>query len=177
VTGLVAFAVALGTGLVLAFLVHLLFGGVGQPGFRAPNPGGLLEGAAFVLGLSGALLVARRALRLPSAVVLSLGLVVPPTAARAAQGVADLEWRSGGGAGWSEGVSVVRQDGRPVGLHDPSRDRTTAWDEVPRVPGGVAVTELRGSLARSPLVVVADGDDVYGIITREMFLAGLWDEA
>jgi len=36
------------------------------------------------------------------------------------------------------------------------------------------VTELRSLLAHEQLVVVVDGQEVKGVVTQEMYLAGLW---
>jgi hypothetical protein len=44
---------------------------------------------------------------------------------------------------------------------------------VTRVPSTAATTELRGLLGSAALVVVADGENVRGVITRDMYLAGL----
>ena len=171
IASLIGYGIAFAAALAGSFVVHVVFGSEGRGGFRDLNLGGILETLGFVLAFSFAMLLARRVLRVPVASLLSAGLIVPKTAQSVAQPVEDLENPSHLELG--QGIAVLRQGGRPVGVHDASRDRMTAWEDVLRVPGNAAVTELRDLLARSNFVVVADGETVRGIITREMYLAGL----
>jgi hypothetical protein len=62
----------------------------------------------------------------------------------------------------------------PIGMSGVRRERITSWDEIVKVPGEVAVTDLRSLLAHEQLVVVMDGDEVVGVVTQEAYLAGLW---
>jgi len=160
--------------LVVAFAVFLLLGGEGRLGFRTANPAGLLEGIVFVAAYSGALIYARSALRLPSPTLLSFGLIVPPTAGRAAGRVPVVEANNVLHTLTENRVVIVQQAGVPIGVSGLRFDRITSWEELVKVPSGVGVTELRGVLAHEQLVVVVEGDRVRGVITQEMYLAGLW---
>ena len=62
----------------------------------------------------------------------------------------------------------------PVGVTGMHHDRITSWEELVKAGADKAVTDLRRVLAHEQLVVAMDGDDVKGIITQEMYLAGLW---
>jgi hypothetical protein len=126
--------------------------------------------AAIILSFSYSLLAARRILKLPASSLLSAGLIVPKTVATVA--VALKTHDNPAGFEFGGGLSILRDQGRIVGVSD-ARGEITAWDRVPRVDSGVAVTELRGLLSDAPYIVVARGDDVRGVITQEMYLAGL----
>src|SRR5690606_39592790 len=52
--------------------------------------------------------------------------------------------------------------------------RIPSWEELGTAPADVAVTELRSLLAHEQLVVIMDGQEVKGVVTQEMYLAGLW---
>ncbi len=169
---LIAYGLSLVAGVVVAFLVHLIFGSAGNLSFTSLNPGGVLEFLAFTLTFSSSLLGTREIFRLPITTSLTAGLIAPTDASGVAEPLDVLENPSTFELGTR--TFVLRQNGRPIGLHDGDRDRTLPWDEVPRVSGSIAVTELRGALSRAPFVVVADGDHVHGLITQEMFVAGLW---
>ena len=169
VSSLTGYAVCLLLAIVAAYVVHLLFAGAGRGGFRDLNPGGILEIAAFVVAFSFSLLAARRVLKLPVTSLLSLGLIVPKSAQLVA--VALKTHDNPAGFEFGGGLSILRDQGRIVGVSD-DRGEITAWDRVARVDSNVAVTELRGLLSRTQYVVVASGEDVRGVITREMYLAG-----
>lgn len=169
---LIAYGLSLVAGVMVAFLVHLVFGSVGNVGFLNLNPGGIFEFLAFSLAFSSSLLGTREIFKLPITTSLTAGLIAPTDASGVAEPLDVLENPSTFELG--SRTFVLRQNGRPVGLHDGDRDRTLPWDEVPRVSGSIAVTELRGALSRAPFVVVVDGDQVHGLITQEMFVAGLW---
>ena len=62
----------------------------------------------------------------------------------------------------------------PIGVSGVRRGSITSWEELARVEGDVAVTDLRSLLAHEPLVVVVSGPRVLGVITQEMYLGGLW---
>ena len=171
IASLIGYGISFAAALMASFVVHLVFGSQGRGGFRDLNLGGLLEILGFVLAFSYAMLLSRRVLKVPVTSLLSAGLIVPKMAASVAQPIEDLENPSHLDLG--QGIAVLRQAGRPVGVHDASRDRMTAWEDVLRVPGSTAVTELRDLLARANFVLVTDGEQVRGIITREMYLAGL----
>jgi hypothetical protein len=168
---LIAYGLSLGAGVVVAFLVHLIFGSAGNLSFTSLNPGGVIEFLAFTLTFSSSLLGTREIFRLPITTSLTAGLIAPTDASGVAEPLDVLENPSTFELGTR--TFVLRQNGRPVGLHDGDRDRTLPWDEVPRVSGSIAVTELRSTLSHAPFVVVADGDQVHGLITQEMFVAGL----
>ncbi len=159
--------------LLLAFGTFLALGGAGRLGFRTFNPAGLLEGVVFIAAYSGALIYARGALRLPSATLLSFGLLLPRTAGRAAGRVPLVDSNAVVHTLIEHRVVIVMQAGVPVGMSGLRHDRITSWEELVKVTHNVAVTELRGVLAHEQLVVVVDGDEVRGVITQEMYLAGL----
>ena len=170
VSSLIGYALSLLVAIMAAFVLHLLFASEGRGGFRDLNPGGLLETLLFVLSFSYSLLAARRILKLPASSLLSAGLIVPKTVAVVA--VALKTHDNPAGFEFGGGLSLLRDQGRIVGVSD-ARGELTAWDRVPRVDSGVAVTELRELLSDAQYIVVARGDDVRGVITQEMYLAGL----
>jgi hypothetical protein len=168
------FGLALGAGLLASFLVHLLLGGVGRASYSDFNIAGLLEGLGFALAFTFTLLAVRRLAKLPGPVLLSLGLAAPPAAKAIAEAVNIIERSGGLDGGISGEFAVLKQGGRPFGVFDPARDRTVAWDEVQKVSGEVAVTELRPLLVGVPFVIVADGERIYGVVSREMYLRAVW---
>lgn len=162
--------------LLVAWLVHLLVGAGGRLGFGTFNAAGLLEGLAFVLVYSTSLRYVRSAVRLPSPTLLSFGLVAPPTAAKVAQAVPQVDAARGLHTLVENRIVIVEEEGVPVGVTGVRRERITSWEELVKVDGRVAVTDLRRVLAHEPLVVVMDGDRVVGLVTQEMYLAGLWGQ-
>lgn len=160
--------------LLVSFLVSLLLGRTGRLGFVEFNATGLLEGAVFLLVYSLALIYVRSALRLPSPTLLSFGLSTPPTASRAAMKVPVLDASQAVQMLIENRIVIVHQDGVPIGVTGVHHDRITSWEELVKAPADVAVTDLRRVLAHEQLVVVTDGDVVKGIVTQEMYLAGLW---
>jgi len=160
--------------LLAAYLVHLVTGAGGRLGFGTFNAAGLLEGLVFVLAFSTSLRYVRSALRLPSPTLLSFGLVAPPNAARVAQAVPQVDAARGLHTLIENRIVIVEEEGVPVGVAGVRRERITSWEELVKVEGSVAVTDLRRVLAHEPLVIVTEGDDVMGIVTQEMYLAGLW---
>lgn len=166
--GAVAFA------LLAAYLAHLLLGGEGTLGFDEVNAAGLAEGAIFVAAFVSALRYVRSALRLPSPTLLSFGLVAPPPAHRVADEVPVVEAAQGLHTLAENRMVIVREEGVPSGITGVRRERITPWDEVVKVDGRVAVTDLRAVLARDRVVVVTDGERVLGVVTQDMYLAGLW---
>jgi hypothetical protein len=170
ISSLIGYALSLLAAIIAAFVLHLLFASEGRGGFRDLNPGGLLETLLFVLSFSYSLLAARRILKLPASSLLSAGLIVPKTVAAVA--VALKTHDNPAGFEFGGGLSILRDQGRIVGVSD-ARGEITAWDRVLRVDSGVALTELRELLSDAPYIVVARGDDVRGVITQEMYLAGL----
>jgi len=165
---------ALAFALLVAFVSFLVLGRGGRLGFANFNVAGLVEGVLFLASYSAALIYARGALRLPAPTLLSFGLLVPRSAGRAAGAVPVVDAGAVQHTLTENRVVIVREQGVPVGVSGLRRDRITSWDELPKVSEQVAVTELRSVLAHEPLVVVLGGGDaVRGVITQEMFLAGL----
>lgn len=160
--------------LLVALLVFWAFGGRGRLGFASFNMPGLVEGVVFVLAYSGALIYVRRSLRLPGPTLLSFGLLVPPTAGRVATKVPMVEAAQVPLSMTANRIVIVRDDGTPIGITGLHHDRVTSWEELAKVEATVAITDLRRVLAHEQLVVVLDGSDVAGIVTQEMYLAGLW---
>lgn len=160
--------------LLVAFLVFLLLGRVGRLGFSSFNAAGLVEGVAFVIAYSGAMVYARSAVHLPSPTLLTFGLLVPPSAGSAAGHIPQVDAGSVVHTLAENRVVIVKEAGVPVGVTGLRADTITSWEELVKVPSAVAVTELRAVLAHEQLVVVSDGDAVHGVITRDMYLAGLW---
>jgi hypothetical protein len=170
ISSLIGYGLSLLAAIIAAYLLHLLFAREGRGGFRDLNPGGLLETLLFVLTFSYSLLAARRLLKVPVSSLLSAGLIVPKTAQAVA--VALKTHDNPAGFEFGGGLSILRDRGRIIGVSD-ARGEITAWDRVLRVDSGVAVTELRGLLSNAQYIVVASNDDVRGVITQEMYLAGL----
>lgn len=160
--------------LLVAFLVFLLLGSRGRLGFASFNAAGLVEGLVFVVAYSGAIVYARSALHLPSPTLLTFGLLVPPSAGSAAGQIPQVDAASVVHTLAENRVVIVREAGVPVGVTGLRAHTITSWEELVKVPSAVAVTELRAILAHEQLVVVSDGDVVHGVITQEMYLAGLW---
>ncbi len=160
--------------LIVSYLVSLLLPGPGRLGFGDFNATGLLEGAVFVLAYSLALIWVRSALRIPSPALLSFGISGPPAAGTVAMKVPVVDAASAVQTLMDNRVVIVHQDRVPIGVTGLHHDRITSWEELVKAPADVAVTELRGLLAHEQLVVVMDGQEVKGIVTQEMYLAGLW---
>lgn len=165
--------------LLAAFAVFTLLGREGRLGFGGLDAAGLLQGLTFLVALMAALVWVRAALRLPAPVLLSFGLVAPPTARRVAARVPVVDAATAQHTLAGHRVVIVHEDGVPVGMSGVRRERLTPWDDLVKVPGDVSVTDLRVVLSRHPLVVVVDRDDanvdrVQGVVTQEAYLAGLW---
>jgi hypothetical protein len=169
-SAIIGYVLSLLAALTAAYIVHLLFAREGRGGFRDLNPGGILETLIFALSFSYALLAARRILKLPVTSLLSVGMIVPKTVQTVAISLKIHD--NPAGFEFGGGLSILRNQGRIVGVSD-ERGEITAWDRVPRVDVDIAVTELRELLSNTQYVVVATGDDVRGVITQEMYLAGL----
>lgn len=165
---------ALAFGLAVSFVAYLLFGRVGRLGFGGLNAVGIVEAAVFLLAYNGALVYVRNAVRVPSASLLSFGLLAPPSAGHAAEAVPVVDADEVLHTLAENRIVVVRQGGVPIGLGGLRRDRITSWEELVKVPSDVALTELRPVLAHEQLVVVTEAGSVRGVITQEMFLAQIW---
>lgn len=168
--GLAAVAFAL----LMAFLLHVLLGREGRLGFTDFNLAGLAEGALFVISLVTALRYLRSALRLPSPTLLSFGLVSPPPARKVAARVPTVESPQNIQTLAENRIVVVEDQGVQIGITGFRRERMTPWEELVKVDGSVAVTDLRRVLAHEPLVVVTESGRVVGVVTQEMYLGGLW---
>jgi hypothetical protein len=160
--------------LLVSFGVFVLLGREGRLGFSGFNLAGLAEGLAFLVALMAALIWVRASLRLPAPVLLSFGLVAPPTARRVAAKVPVVDVATAQFTLADHRVVIVQEDGVPVGMSGVRRERITSWDEIVKVRGDVSVTDLRALLAHEPLVVVMQGDEVVGVVTQDAYLAGLW---
>lgn len=167
-------AASVGFALLLTYLLHLAFGGRGRLGFGVFNLLGVLEGVVFIAAFVIALAWVRQALRLPSPTLLSFGLFGPPTAAASASKVPVVDTNEGLFSLADHRVVIVETEGVPVGMSGLFPDRITSWDELVKVQGAVAVTELRRLLAHEQLVVVVEGERTLGVVTQEAYLAGLW---
>ncbi len=176
ISALVGALVSIGIALLVAYLTYLLLGRSGTLGFGAFNAAGVLEGLVFVLVFVTSLRAVRSAVRLPSPTLLSFGLVAPPTAARVAQDVPQVDASRGIDTLTQNRIVIVTAEGVPVGAAGVRRERITSWEDLVKVDGKVAVTDLRRVLAHEPLVVVTDGGTVLGVVTQEMYLAGLWGQ-
>lgn len=171
---LIGASASIAAALLTAWLVHLLVGSGGRLGFGTFNAAGLLEGLVFILAFVTSLRYVRSALRLPGPTLLSFGLVAPPNAAKVAQAVPQVDAARGLHTLIENRIVIVEEEGVPVGVAGVRRERITSWEDLVKVDGGVAVTDLRRVLAHEPLVVVVDGDRVLGVVTQEMYLSGLW---
>lgn len=159
---------------LVAWGVHALLGSRGRLEFGVWNPIGLLEGLVFVLAFVTALRYVRSAVRLPSPTLLSFGLVAPPPAAKVAQEVPIVDAAQGLHTLIENRIVIVEEDGVPVGVAGVRREPITSWEDLVKVEGTVAVTDLRRVLAHEPLVIVTTDGTVQGVVTQEMYLAGLW---
>lgn len=113
-------------------------------------------------------------MRLPSPTLLSFGLSGPPTAGSVAMDVPVLNAAQAVQTLIENRMVIVHESRVPIGVTGVHHDRITSWEELVKVPADVAVTDLRRVLAHEQLVVVMDGQEVKGIVTQEMYLAGLW---
>ncbi len=168
--GLAAAAFAL----LLAFIVYWLLGRGGRLGFGTLNFAGVVEGVVFLLAYSFALIYVRSALRLPSPTLLSFGLLAPPTVGRSAAKVPVVDSSQVAQTMLENRIVIVVEGRVPVGATGMHHDRITSWEELVKAQADMAVTDLRRVLAHEQFVVAVDGDEVKGIITQEMYLAGLW---
>jgi hypothetical protein len=168
--GLAAIAFAL----LAAFVLYLLLGRQGRLGFHDFNLAGIAEGLLFVVALVTALRYLRSALRMPSPTLLSFGLVAPPPARLVAAEVPVVESAQNIQTLAENRVVVVEERGVPIGVTGLKRERITSWEELVKVEGSIAVTDLRRVLAHEPLVVVMEKGRVAGVVTQEMYLGGLW---
>lgn len=168
--GLAAVAVAL----LASFALYLAFGRRGRLSFHDFNFEGVAEGLLFIVVLISVLRYLRSALRLPGPTLLSFGIVAPPSARRVSAGIPTVESTQNIQTLAENRLVVVEENGIPIGLTGVNRERITPWEELPKVDGSVAVTDLRRLLANEPLVVVMEGERVAGVVTQEMYLAGLW---
>jgi hypothetical protein len=169
-----AASAAVGFALFMSFLVFLAFGREGRLGFASFNLAGIVEGIVFLAAFVTALGWERSALRLPSPTLLSFGLLAPPTARRVAERVPLVDASGALQTLADHRVVIVQEAGVSIGVSGIRRERITSWDELVKVAGDVAVTDLRRPLSHEQLVVVVDGDEVLGVVTQEAFLAGLW---
>lgn len=160
--------------LLVAFLVYVLFGNRGSLGFDRFNFAGLVEGILFVLAFVTALRYTRSALRIPSPTLLSFGIVAPPPARDVAAAVPVVDAATSHQTIAENRIVIVQDSGVPIGVTGLRREQITSWEELVKVDGGAAVTDLRRVLAHEPLVVVVDGDEIRGVVTQEMYLGGLW---
>lgn len=167
-------AASVGFALLLAYLTFVALGRQGRLGFSGFNLAGIVEGLVFIAAFVIALAWVRQALRVPSPTLLSFGLLAPPTAARTASRVPVIDSTEGLFSLADHRVVIVETNGVPVGMSGLSSDRITSWDELVKVSGEVAVTELRRLLAHEQLVVVMEGEKTLGVVTQEAYLSGLW---
>lgn len=165
---------SLAFGLLLALGIFLLFGRTGTLGFDRVDLAGLVEGVVFVIGFVTALRYARSAMRIPSPTLLSFGLVAPPPARSVAAEVPVVDAAQSFHTIAENRMVIVQEAGVPIGVTGLRRERITSWEELVKVDGGAAVTDLRRLLAHEPLVVVLDADEIRGVVTQEMYLGGLW---
>lgn len=165
---------AVAVALLAAWLVHAALGRQGLLGFGVANAAGLLEGAVFVVVLLGALRAVRALLRLPSSTLLSFGLAAPPAAGAVALPVPSVDAGALVQTMAEHRRVVVEEEGVPVGIAGVVPERLLSWDEVVKVDGAVALTELRPVLAKEPLVVVMDQGRVAGVVTQDSYLAASW---
>jgi hypothetical protein len=168
--GLAAIAFAL----LASFLLYLLLGRQGRLGFHDFNLAGIAEGLLFVVAVVSALRYLRSALRIPSPTLLSFGLVAPPAARKVAAKVPVVESAQNIQTLAEHRIVVVEEQGVPIGVTGLKRERITSWEELVKIDGSVAVTDLRRVLAHEPLVIVLEGGRVTGVVTQEMYLGGLW---
>jgi hypothetical protein len=159
---------------LLSFLTFLLLGREGRLGFAGFNLEGIAEGVVFLLAFTLALRFTRSALRLPSPTLLTFGLSAPPTAAKVAGIVPVVETVDLAQTLAENRMVIVQEQGVPIGVSGVRRERLLPWDELVKVDGGVAVTDLRRVLAHERVVIVMEGDRAIGVVTQDMYLAGLW---
>ncbi len=167
--GLFSYLAALVVGLLVSLLVHGLLGGGGRLGWEGFNPAGLLEGLVFLLAFTFGLALARQAARVPCVTLLTMGLLAPKPARLLARPLAQVESME---AYEGRGVALLFQEGRPVGVLGLS-DPISPLEEVPQVEAEVAASELLPLFLRHPLVLVLQGEEVLGGITREAFFRTL----
>ncbi len=162
--GAIAYLAALVAGVAVSGVLHLLFKGQGRLGWEDFNPLGLLEGVAFIFTFTLSLWAAKRAVRVPCTTLLTAGIAAPPSAGRAARELPVIDKVES----FEGRVAVLVEDGQPRGVLGIS-DHIIPWEKAPVVDAAVAVSELSALFWRNPLVIVTDGENVLGAITRERF--------
>ncbi len=161
--GLIAFVAALAVGLLVGLVVHLALGGhLGWEDFDLP---GLVEGVFFLFAFTLSLFAAKRAVRVPCSTLLTAGVVAPMPARRLAEPLPLLENPAENPGRYA----VLVEGGRPVGAIGLGPD-IVPWEAAPVVSGEVAITELAPLFWQGEAVLVADGERVHGLITRERYL-------
>ncbi|MCX8087746.1 MAG: hypothetical protein ACK40N_12520 [Meiothermus ruber] len=162
--GLIAYLAALIAGLMVSGLIHWALGGRGQFGWEGFNFFGVLEGLAFLLVFTVSLLIAKRAVKVTTTTLLSAGIFAPTSARKLARPVPVISALQS----FEGSIAVLLEAGHPVGVIGIA-DSLVPWDEAPVVPGDTAASELGSLFRQHPIVFVADGDTVHGMITRERY--------
>lgn len=103
-------------------------------------------------------------MRATSSALLTAGLIAPSPARKLAKPIQTLEAVES----FEGRLAVLTEDGVPVGVLG-LEDSIVPWEEAPVVSGDVAASELSPLFWRYPVVIVADGNTVYGAIRREAF--------
>ncbi|CAN5648206.1 hypothetical protein BH23DEI1_BH23DEI1_19090 [soil metagenome] len=165
---------AMAFALLVSFALSLLLGRQGRLGFGSFNVWGIVEGLVFVIAFTNALRYARGVLRLPTPTLLTFGLSAPPSAAKVAASVPVVDAANLAQTLAENRMIIVSEGGVPIGISGVRRERLLSWDELVKVDGAVAVTDLRRVLAHERVVIVTEGDRVIGVVTQDMYLAGLW---
>jgi len=162
--GLIAYLAALIAGLAVSGLIHLALGGQGRFGWEGFNFFGLLEGLAFLLVFTLSLLLAKKAVKVTATTLLSAGIFAPTSARKLARPVPVITALQS----FEGNIAVLLEAGQPVGVIGIA-DSLVPWDEAPVVAGNTAAGELGSLFRQHPIVFVADGDTVHGMITRERY--------
>jgi hypothetical protein len=162
--GLIAYLAALIAGLVVSGLIHLALGGRGHFGWEGFNFFGVLEGLAFLLVFTLSLLLAKKAVKVTTTTLLSAGILAPTSARKLARPVPVITALQS----FEGNIAVLLEAGHPVGVIGIA-DSLVPWDEAPVVSGDTAAGELGSLFRQHPIVFVADGDTVHGMITRERY--------
>jgi hypothetical protein len=160
--GLIAYVAALIAGLIGSGLVHLLSRGQGRFGWEGINFAGFLEGLVFLLLFTLSLWIGKRAVRVTATTLLSAGLFIPTPArklARPVQTVDNLEDST-------VDLAILTEGGVPVGVIGLG-ENIVPWEQVAVVSSQAGAYDLGILFQQHPMVFVADGNTVHGVIRRD----------
>jgi hypothetical protein len=160
--GLIAYVAALIAGLIGSGLVHLLSRGQGRFGWEGINFAGFLEGLVFLLLFTLSLWIGKRAVRVTATTLLSAGLFIPTPARKLAKPVQTVDNLEDS----TVDLAILTEGGAPVGVIGLG-ENIVPWEQVAVVSSQAGAYDLGILFQQHPMVFVADGNTVHGVIRRD----------